>query len=127
MTYICPICGYEGKPRQVKRGSGKMELGIYLVLMFPGPLYSLWRRLGLSKVCPNCSADRMVRLNSDAGQIALRQMDMRLGLLPEKKAVDRPVAPRPSEGMVLSDASFSQRAEPEEEATPKPKIDPDVW
>jgi hypothetical protein len=124
MTSICPICGYEGRPKQAKRGSSTMEWIIYLTLLVPGPFYSAWRRMGLPKICPNCSADRMVRIDSDAGRIAQKQWDAKLGIEPIKRAP----SPKPQpQGVVLSDASFSQPTKQEAEKKPKPPVDPDVW
>ena len=118
MTYICTICGYEGLPRKLKRGSAKMEWMIYGTLLVPGPLYSLYRRLGLPKVCPNCKADRMVKLSSDAGQIAQRQMDLKFGLLPERK--------KPDVALVEKKPELSPKPPKPEEKVDR-QIDPDAW
>lgn len=112
--HICSLCGYEGKPKRTKRGSAQMEWIIYLTVLVPGPLYSLYRRIGLKNICPNCTADRMVRLSSDAGKIAQFELDKRAGLLPSDK-----------EPLSLNMSGSSQRIS--EEVGAKPKIDPDVW
>jgi hypothetical protein len=117
MTHICPICGYEGRPRRTKRGSAKMEWALYLTILVPGPFYSLYRRIGLPLTCPNCKADRMVRLNSDEGQVAQKMLDARLGLLPVKKS---------TETLATSAKIEDTFVQPPVERV-KRDIDPDVW
>lgn len=95
MTHICSICFYEGKGRKVKRGSGKMEWGLWLTLLFPGPIYSAWRRVGLKRLCPQCGIDTMVSLKSDEGYVIQRKLDAELGLIP-KKDIAPPPQPKPA-------------------------------
>lgn len=111
---ICLVCGYEGRPRKTKRGSKGMEIFIWTVLLIPGPIYSMWRRMGLPKKCPNCQMDKMVSVNSDAGVIKQQQMDAELGL----------IKPRAQAPVVMSDKSHSVMTE---DTSRKRNIDPDAW
>ncbi len=113
---ICLVCGYEGKPRKIKRGTRGMEIFIWTVLLIPGPIYSVWRRVGLPRICLNCKMDKMVSINSDAGMIKQQQMDAEMGL----------ILPRAQASVVMSDKSHSVVALPEN-TTDKRTIDPDVW
>jgi hypothetical protein len=83
--YICYACANEGPGRRRKRGSGKVEFALYVVLLVPGPFYSLYRRLGLRRECTHCGMETVVKVSSDQGQIAKRRLDMELGILPVKK------------------------------------------
>ena len=83
--YICYACSNEGPGRKTKRGSGKAELWIYMLLLVPGPFYTLYRRLFLKRTCTHCGMQTVVRITSDQGQIAKRRLDMELGILPVKK------------------------------------------
>ena len=114
-AYICTVCGSEGKGRKTKRGSGKTEMIIWTVLLFPGPFYSAWRRIALQRICTHCSAPAMVKMNSDAGWITRRKVDIELGVikpgkLEEKKAVE----------------GFGNERPPEKIETKKP-VNPDQW
>lgn len=119
--YICSICGYDGAAKKIKRGSVKVEWFLWLVLMVPGPFYSLYRRVALPRNCPNCGVDRMVKLGSDAGEILQRKFDAELGLLPVSDPVKRasilpePVLLRMPEDEVMKSQS------------PKRPVDPDQW
>ena len=79
--YICSSCGYEGKAKRRKRGSAALEWALWLTLLFPGPLYSIWRRVGVSKECPHCHKETMLALNSSAGWAVKKRMDKELGLV----------------------------------------------
>lgn len=113
---ICTICGYEGKPRKTKRGSKGMEVFIWAVLLVPGPVYSLYRRVALPKICPNCKANSMVSLRSDAGKLALHKMQIELGEIEIKK-------PEPF-GQDTPELFEQDR---ERQNIPKQPVDPDAW
>jgi ribosomal protein L37E len=111
-TYLCTACGYDGPGRKTKRGSGRAEMMIWTLLLVPGPIYSLWRRVGLTRVCSHCGLPTVVNAKSSAGRMAQRKIDIELGLItiakpaekkelegfgntrpPEKKERKRPVKP----------------------------------
>jgi hypothetical protein len=96
MDYICYACANEGPGRRRKRGSGKVEFALYVVLLVPGPFYSLYRRLGLRRECTHCGMETVVKVSSDQGQIAKRRLDMELGILPVKKNEVPPAPPQPA-------------------------------
>jgi hypothetical protein len=89
--YICKVCGYEGKGRKCKRGSGKAEFWIWALVLIPGPFYSIWRRVGIKRECSHCNVPTLVKLNSEQGQLARRKMDIELGLIQVKKPEEKKV------------------------------------
>jgi len=95
--YICTVCGWEGPLKRRKRGSKGVEFFLWTVLLVPGPFYSLWRRIGVEKACPNCKIPKLAKLNSVAGVLAQRKFDIELGIIKSKaqenKMVEQHVAP----------------------------------
>jgi ribosomal protein L37E len=87
--YICTACGYEGSGRKTKRGSGRMELFIWTMLLVPGPFYSLYRRIGLKRECTHCGLPRVVKQTSPEGEIMRRKVDIELGLIQVKKPEEK--------------------------------------
>ena len=91
-----------------------VETLIYATLLFPGPLYSIWRRTGREKNCPHCGLAGLLKLNSDAGWLARRKFDVELGLVP-----------KPQEKPVDETAHFGN--ERPAQAVPKKPVDPEAW
>lgn len=72
--YLCPQCAANpaGVPRYycnschnntataLKKGSGWIELVLYLFYIVPGIIYSIWRRSGAPTVCPVCRKSALV-------------------------------------------------------------------
>ena len=72
--YLCPQCATNptDKPKYycntchnytavaLKKGSGWIELVLYLCYIVPGILYSIWRHSGAPNVCPLCRAAALV-------------------------------------------------------------------
>jgi len=58
--YVCADCNYVGPRVKVKPGSKGIELFLWLVLLVPGPFYSLWRILARKNGCPQCKSTTMV-------------------------------------------------------------------
>ena len=57
--YYCNAC-HNFTPTALKKGNGWIELVLYLFYIFPGILYSIWRRSGAPNVCPLCRAASLV-------------------------------------------------------------------
>ena len=53
---VCTNCGFVGRPRMTVQGSGCVELALWLLLIIPGVIYSVWRLPSKQPACPNCSA-----------------------------------------------------------------------
>lgn len=66
--FVCPNCGYVGKPKVITKGSIIIELFLWLVFLIPGLIYSIWRLASRSKGCPKCSAENMIPVESPRGR-----------------------------------------------------------
>ena len=50
----CPNCNYKGDGKM--KGSGWIELLLWLCYLVPGLIYSIWRRGGSNPyICPKCN------------------------------------------------------------------------
>jgi ribosomal protein S27AE len=76
-TMICPSCGTQGKPKNHTRGSIWIEIVLWLCLIVPGLIYSLWRLTTKQKVCPACGAAGMIPLSSPRGAVLVKQFSPR--------------------------------------------------
>lgn len=65
---ICTACGTIGRAKKVTRGSVLIEIILWLCILLPGLLYSIWRMGSSTKVCRACGAPNMVPLNSPMGR-----------------------------------------------------------
>jgi RNA polymerase subunit RPABC4/transcription elongation factor Spt4 len=70
---ICPACGSRGEARTRTKGSVLIEIVLWLCLIIPGLIYSLWRISSREKVCPACGAAGMIPVNTPRGQQLLTQ------------------------------------------------------
>lgn len=65
---ICSNCGCIGKPKTVTRGSIFIEIVLWLAMLIPGLIYSIWRLTTRYKACPKCLADHPIPLNTPRGR-----------------------------------------------------------
>ena len=65
---ICSNCGTVGEPKTVTKGSLLIEIFLWLCLIVPGLLYSLWRLTSRHKACRACGSVNMVPLDSPVGK-----------------------------------------------------------
>lgn len=75
--YICVHCGTKGSPVLVARGHVYIEIFLWLCLVVPGVVYSLWRRLRKQEVCPECCYPEMISVYSQKARqmMALANID----------------------------------------------------
>ena len=59
MEIQCPNCKYEGYGKHIIKGSVAVELGLWLLFMFPGLVYSIWRHSTKKLVCPECDFENV--------------------------------------------------------------------
>lgn len=59
-TLVCPQCGYIGNSKSAIKGSGGVELLLWLFFIIPGLIYSVWRSSSRHPVCPKCGNDNMI-------------------------------------------------------------------
>jgi hypothetical protein len=60
----CVTCGTTGKPKRVTRGSLLIELVLWLCIIVPGLLYSLWRLSTRHTACGTCGSQQVIPLSS---------------------------------------------------------------
>ena len=66
---ICAHCGNTGKPRNTRGGSLLVEIALWIFLIVPGIIYSLWRIGTKRPACRACGAiGSMVPLYSPRGR-----------------------------------------------------------
>jgi len=71
---VCSICGYQGKPKTVTKGSIIIELALWIMFVVPGLIYSLWRMTSRYKACPNCLTPNMIPLDSPMGNKLIKTL-----------------------------------------------------
>lgn len=64
---ICPNCGTRGEPKTRTKGSTLLEVFLWLMLIVPGLIYSLWRITSRERVCPACGSP-MIPVDTPRGQ-----------------------------------------------------------
>jgi hypothetical protein len=68
LRLICTRCGTALGRKDLKNpGNTLMELILWLWLIVPGLLYSIWRR-SKGKLCPICGSDTLVPENTPVGK-----------------------------------------------------------
>lgn len=65
---ICPACGSRGEPAMRIRGSLGIEIVLWLCLLVPGLIYSLWRLTTRHPVCPACAQPGMIPIDTPVGR-----------------------------------------------------------
>lgn len=69
----CTRCGTVAKPKREMKGSFVMEVFLWLLLLVPGLLYSIWRLTTKYNACPKCLSDAIVPLDSPTAIAALKK------------------------------------------------------
>ena len=71
-AYICPNCGTRGVPATKTKGSIFIEIILWLCLIIPGLIYSIWRLTTRYKACPACGSPGMIPVATPRGQEMVR-------------------------------------------------------
>jgi len=71
---VCVRCGSQGRPKTVTPGSFLMEIVLWLAIILPGLLYSIWRLSARKKACPVCGATDLVPPSSPKGAQILGEL-----------------------------------------------------
>jgi hypothetical protein len=56
----CKTCGHVGHTKQHTKGSLAVELALWMLLILPGMLYSVWRLTTRREVCRLCESDQVI-------------------------------------------------------------------
>jgi hypothetical protein len=65
---ICTNCGYVGYPKKTTKGRFLVELGLWILFLLPGIIYSIWRLSSRYEACPKCKNASMIPLDSPIGK-----------------------------------------------------------
>ncbi len=63
---VCTNCGSEGKPKRVTPGSFLIEIILWLCMLVPGLIYTIWRYNKKHDACAVCRSNSVVPADSDA-------------------------------------------------------------
>ncbi len=58
--YVCEQCGTVGKAKRMTRGSIILELVLWLMLIVPGLIYSVWRATTRYNACRACGSQALI-------------------------------------------------------------------
>lgn len=61
---LCTACGHQGPTTKRTKGSFGIELVLWLLMIVPGLIYSLWRLSSRHPVCSACGATALVPVDS---------------------------------------------------------------
>jgi len=61
---VCTQCGHVGDSKSKLKGSGLIELILWLFMIFPGIIYSIWRRSSKDIVCSVCGNKSLIPIDS---------------------------------------------------------------
>lgn len=64
--YVCTSCRSLVSGRRVNAGSGLVEIVCWLILCFPGLIYSVWRRACKRHICERCGHATLIPESSPA-------------------------------------------------------------
>ena len=71
---FCQDCDFVGQPEQIKPGTTRMEVVLWLCLLVPGIIYSLWRWSSRYQGCANCGGKHIVPADSPAAKAGLGKL-----------------------------------------------------
>lgn len=71
---ICRSCGTLGGGEVKRKGSGGIELLLYLIAIVPGIIYSLWRSSNKQIACAQCGGKEIIAIGSPVGQKLMREI-----------------------------------------------------
>jgi hypothetical protein len=68
MKKVCTACGNVGEPNYIRRGSTGIEVVLWLFMILPGLIYSIWRSSGNNEACPSCGSPQVIPVDSPMAQ-----------------------------------------------------------
>lgn len=69
----CPNCRGVGTPKIITKGSIIIELFLWLMMLLPGLLYSLWRLSSRHRGCRFCGSPHMIPIDSPRAEAEMLQ------------------------------------------------------
>lgn len=71
---ICQNCGSRGQPKKIIKGSIFIELILWLCLIIPGLIYSIWRLTTRQDGCPSCGQPGMINVTTPHGRLLVEKL-----------------------------------------------------
>lgn len=71
---VCPACGTIADPVFKTRGTFAIEVVLWICLLVPGLIYSLWRLSSRYQICPACGASGMIPVDTPMGKSLAEKM-----------------------------------------------------
>ena len=71
---FCRDCDFVGQPELLKPGSVGAEVALWICLIIPGLIYSIWRFSSRYQGCANCGSRRIIPADSQAAKEALAKL-----------------------------------------------------
>ena len=66
--WLCTTCGAQTNPITLTKGSFGIEIILWLLMILPGVLYSVWRLTTRERGCPVCRKSTLIPLTSPIAQ-----------------------------------------------------------
>lgn len=73
-TMICPNCCTQGGPKTVTKGSMGIEIVLWLCLIIPELIYSIWRLTTRHPACPSCGQPGMIGIGTPNGRALVEKL-----------------------------------------------------
>lgn len=70
---VCTFCGHIGEPKTITKGSTGIELVLWLCLLIPGLIYSVWRLSSRHDGCPVCGQTSLIPVNAPMAKRFIRE------------------------------------------------------
>jgi hypothetical protein len=77
MEKVCLTCGYIGGSVRITKGSLLIEIVLWLFLLIPGLIYSLWRLTSRYEACPECRNPGMIPVDSPVARRFIEELRSR--------------------------------------------------
>lgn len=72
LNWFCPSCeSFAQGVKKSRRGSGGVEVALWLCFIAPGFIYSVWRSASKDRACPQCNARPMIPADSPKAKRAM--------------------------------------------------------
>ena len=75
VTHVCADCGAQVRPKRITPGSFAIEVVLWLLMLLPGLIYSVWRYSTSYEGCPMCGGRRCVVLRTPAARAVLERFN----------------------------------------------------
>jgi len=67
-NFACISCRHVGRPKTYTKGSLGMEIVLWLLFIFPGIIYSVWRLTSRYNGCEKCKGASLIPLDTPEGK-----------------------------------------------------------